>query len=193
MNVLKEPSGKQDPYIAAFGGFMCIDITRNGSTNVYPLRIPPDVASELENNTLFFYTGITREASEVLQSQKNALEENHSEALDAMHSIRDIGFRVKKTLEKGNLTEYGKLQHEHWLAKKRVTNRMSTQLIDRWYNLGLENGAMGGKLMGAGGGGFLMFYCENGKDKLRKAMAEEGLAEVKFGFERNGSKIIINL
>lgn len=193
MNLLKEPSGKQDPYIAAFGGFLCIDITRNGATNVYPLKIPSDIASELENNTLFFYTGIKREASEVLQSQKNALEENHSEALDAMHLIKDIGVRVKKTLERGNLTEFGKLQHEHWLAKLKVTNKMSTQLIDRWYNLGLESGAMGGKLMGAGGGGFLMFYCENGKDKLRKAMAKEGLVEVKFGFERNGSKIIINL
>lgn len=192
MDVLKEPTGKQDPYIATFGGLSCLDISKNGVVNVSPLKTKVDVLSELENNLLFFYTGIKRKASNVLQDQKSAVKKNE-EALEAMHRIKDIGFKVKRALEKGNLTEFGKLQHEHWLAKRSVSSKMSNQLIDRWYRIGLESGAIGGKIMGAGGGGFLMFYCENGKDRLRKAMATEGLEEVRFGFERNGSKIIINL
>jgi D-glycero-alpha-D-manno-heptose-7-phosphate kinase len=128
----------------------------------------------------------------VLQDQRNSIEEG-SKALDAMHRIKEIGFKVKRALEKGDLSEFGKLQHEHWLAKKETSSKISDDLIDRYYEKGLKNGALGGKLMGAGGGGFLMFYCENGKDRLRKTMAKEGLIEVRFGFEQEGSKIVINI
>jgi len=193
MEILKEPCGVQDPYVAAFGGFICLDIARNGRVNVSPLRISDDAVRELEGNLLFFYTGIKRSSSLVLQDQGKAIEENRSKALEAMHSIKEIGFRVKHALENGDLTEFGKLQHEHWMAKKSTSAEIANGLIDRWYARALKNGAIGGKLMGAGGGGFLMFYCENGKDRVRKSMAREGLTEVRFGFEREGSKIIINL
>ncbi|MEM3627359.1 MAG: galactokinase [Candidatus Bathyarchaeia archaeon] len=193
MEILREPCGVQDPYIAAFGGFICLEITRNGKVNVSNLKIADDTIRELENNLLFFYTGIKRSASAVLQEQANRIENNSSEALEAMHSIKKIGFEVKHALEQGNLTEFGKLQHEHWMAKKSTSPQISNDPIDRWYTSALKNGAIGGKIMGAGGGGFLMLYCENDKDRVRKAMAREGLREVRFQFEREGSKIVINL
>ena len=192
MEILKEPCGVQDPYIAAFGGFICLDIAKDGRVNISPLRMSDDAVHELEINLLFFYTGIKRSASLVLQDQGKSIE-NDGEALEAMHSIKEIGLRVKHALERGNLTEFGKLQHEHWMAKKCTSPQIANGPIDRWYERGLESGAIGGKLMGAGGGGFLVFYCENGRDRLRKAMARESLREVNFGFEREGSKIVINL
>lgn len=192
IEILREPCGVQDPYVAAFGGFICLDIARDGRVNVSPLRMSDDAVRELEGNLLFFYTGIKRSASLVLQDQGKSIE-NDGKALEAMHSIKEIGFKVKHALENGDLTEFGQLQHEHWVTKKCTSSQIANGPIDKWYDRALKNGAIGGKLMGAGGGGFLMFYCENGRDKLRKAMAEEGLKEVDFGFEREGSKIIINL
>ncbi len=193
MEILKEPCGVQDTYIAAFGGLVCLDIDRNGRVEVSPLRISDDALRELENNLLFFYTGIKRSSFSVLQDQGKAVREDGSQALEAMHSIKKIGFGVKRALENGDLAEFGRLQHEHWMVKKRTSTRISNGPIDRWYEKALENGATGGKLMGAGGGGFLMFYCDNGRDALRKALTREGLKEVDFGFEREGSKIAVNI
>jgi len=193
MEVLKEPCGVQDQYVSAFGGFICLDVGRDGGVNVSPLKMSDDTVRELENNLLFFYTGIKRSASLVLQDQGRSIEENRSKALDAMHNIKEIGFKVKHALENGDLAEFGRLQHEHWMAKKSTSSQIANGPIDRWYAKALRNGAIGGKIMGAGGGGFLMFYCENGRDKVRKALAREGLREVRFGFEREGSKIVINL
>jgi len=193
MERLKEPSGKQDPYIASFGNFTCLNISRDGEVEVEHLKIPHDAARDLENNLLFFYTGFRRDASEVLEGQKSAIERDEEKALNAMHKIKEIGYKVKRALEKGDINEFGRLQHEHWMAKKSVTTKMSNPLIDKWYQLGLENGAVGGKIMGAGGGGFLMFYCENGRDKVRKVMASEGLGEVRFRLGVEGSKIIVNM
>lgn len=192
MDILEEPSGKQDEYVSAFGGFACLNISRDGGVEVSPLRIPADAAMELESKLLFFYTGIKRKASVVLQRQKCAVERDEAKAVEAMHSIKKIGFEVKRALERGDITEFGKLQHEHWLAKKSVSSKMSNPLIDKWYRIGLENGAVGGKIMGAGGGGFLMFYCDDGRDRVRKAMAEEGLEEVRFRLGSDGSKIMVN-
>lgn len=192
MDVLKEPCGKQDQYIAAFGGFICLEIDRNGHVDVQPLRISEEAIRELENNLLFFYTGVQRDSFTVLMEQQKALK-SEDEALEAMHRIKDIGLRVKKALEDGDLTEFGRLQHEHWMSKRRTAKAMSSDLIDKWYWLGIESGAIGGKLMGAGGGGFLMFYVESDKNRVRKAMAREGLREVRFGFSSEGSKIIINM
>jgi len=193
MDVLKEPSGVQDPYIAAFGGFTCLDIGKDGRVSVSPLKIPHDAVHELENNMVFFYTHLKRSSAMVLQDQRKSILDDNTKALDSMHTIKEIGFKVKRALENGNLQEFGRLQHEHWLAKKSTSSRISSDPIDRYYEKGLKSGAIGGKLVGAGGGGFLVFYCENGKDRLKKTMAKEGLAEVRFRFEPSGSKIIINL
>jgi len=192
MEILKEPCGVQDPYIAAFGGIICLDIANNGRVDVSPLKISNDVLRELEGNLLFFYTGIKRSASLVLQDQRKSIE-NDGRALEAMHSIKEIGIKVKDALERGNLTEFGQLQHEHWMAKKCTSPQIANGPIDKWYAKALKSEAIGGKIIGAGGGGFLMFYCENGKERLRKAMAREGLREVDFGFEREGSKIVMNI
>ncbi|MCW4029822.1 MAG: galactokinase [Candidatus Bathyarchaeota archaeon] len=193
MEILKEPCGFQDTFIATFGGFICLDIKPSGQVVVSPLSIPDEAIRELENNLVFFYTGIKRSSSTVLCEQGFAVKKDGSKELEAMHQIKEIGFKVKKSLEKGDITEFGRLQHEHWLVKKQTSNTISNNAIDKWYTRGLENGALGGKLMGAGGGGFLMFYCENGRDKLRKAMAKEGLREVAFCFEPDGSKISLHL
>jgi len=193
MEILKEPCGYQDTFIATFGGFTCLDIQKDGKVNVSPLKMTPETISELENNLVFFYTGIKRSSSSVLKDQGAAVKKDGSAELEAMHQIKEIGYKVKRALEEGDITEFGRLQHEHWLVKKRTSVAISNGLIDKWYDLGLKNGALGGKLMGAGGGGFLMFYCENGRDGLRKAMAKEGLREVNFDFEPEGSKISLNI
>jgi D-glycero-alpha-D-manno-heptose-7-phosphate kinase len=193
MDILKEPSGVQDPYIAAFGGFICLDIAKDGKVKVSPLKIPDDAIHELGNNMLFFYTGLKRSSATVLQDQRRSILDDKSRALESMHRIKEIGFKVRQALENGDLSEFGRLQHEHWLAKRGTSAKISSDPIDSYYQKGLENGALGGKLVGAGGGGFLMFYCENSKDKLRKTMSKEGLTEVRFSFEPSGSKIAINI
>jgi D-glycero-alpha-D-manno-heptose-7-phosphate kinase len=189
MNILKEPCGVQDTYIAAFGGFICLDIAQDGTVRVSPLKIKYDIIRELENNLLFFYTGIKRRAFSVLEDQSKHIE-NTPEAMD---EIKAIGYKIMRSLENGNLTEFGKLQHMHWLTKRSTSPEISSSKIDKLYEAGLNSGAVGGKLMGAGGGGFLMFYCDSNKDKLRKAMAKEGLTEVRFQFEEEGSKAIIDI
>jgi D-glycero-alpha-D-manno-heptose-7-phosphate kinase len=192
MDILKEPCGKQDQYIAAFGGFKCLNIDGDGRVEVEPLKISEDSVRELEDNLLFFYTGIKRESSSVLSEQRKHIERG-GESLEAMHRIKEIGFKSKGALERGDLAEWARLQHEHWMAKRGTAKSMTTSIIDKWYRLGIESGALGGKLMGAGGGGFLMFYVENNKNRVRKVMAEEGLREVRFGFSMDGSKIMINM
>ena len=156
MDALKEPSGKQDPYIGSFGGFICLDINKSGEVKVENLKISHNVSLELNNNLLFFFTGLKRDASNVLNNQKIAIEKDKGKAIEAMHKIKEIGFQVKRALEKGDITEFGRLQHEHWIAKRAITKTMSNSYIDQWYNLAIKNGASGGKIMGAGGGGFLM-------------------------------------
>jgi D-glycero-alpha-D-manno-heptose-7-phosphate kinase len=192
MDILKEPCGKQDQYIASFGGFKCLDIDRDGKVEVKDLRISEESIRELESNLLFFYTGIVRDSTQVLREQQRCMQ-TAEEALEAMHRIKEIGFKGKKALEDGDLADWARLQHEHWMAKRGTASSMTTSVIDRLYKLGIENGAIGGKLMGAGGGGFLMFYVENNKNKVRRAMAKEGLREVRFGFSQEGSKIVINM
>ena len=192
MDILREPCGKQDQYIAAFGGFRCLHIDKNGKVEVENLKISEETVRELENNLLFFYTGIVRDSFKVLAEQQKRIQTDE-ESLEAMHKIKEIGFKAKRALEKGDLAEWAKLQHEHWMAKRGTANSMTTSIIDKWYELGIKNGALGGKLLGAGGGGFLMFYVENNKSRIRRAMANEGLREVRFGFSMEGSKIIVNL
>lgn len=193
MDILKEPCGYQDTFISAFGGFACLDIQKNGHVEVSRLNIHEETVRELENNLLFFYTGIERSANIVLQDQSNNVAKDGSKAVEAMHAIKDIGFKVKQALENGDISEFGRLQDEHWQVKKATSGAISNGLIDRWYETGLQNGALGGKLMGAGGGGFLMFYCESGKEKVRKVMAKEGLKEIAFRFEPHGSMISLNV
>lgn len=193
VEVLKEPIGSQDQYIAAFGGIQCLEIGRDGRVQVHRLRLDDHVAKEFENSVLLFYTGIQRPSREVLEEQSQAVATARGETLEASHAIKAIGYEVKQALESGELDAFGRLLHRHWETKKRLSDRVSSSQIDHWYELALQNGAMGGKIMGAGGGGFFMFYC-NGQDKgqLRRAMRSEGLKELRFMLEPEGSKVWLN-
>ncbi len=188
---LKEPSGKQDEYVAAHGGVKAYEVDTDGEVKVIPLKLTTNCLAELEANVMMFYTGITRSSSSVLSKQQTAIEKDG--ALQKMDKIKEIGFRVRDALASGDLTRFGELLDEHWKAKRGVTSAMSNDKIDRWYETAKKNGALGGKISGAGGGGFLMLYCENGRSKLRAAMAKEGLVEHRFHFEPEGSKVIYNI
>ena len=195
MEKLKGPSGKQDPYIASFGGFTCLHIKKNGTVKVSRLSLTPEISKELENNLMFFYTGFRRDASKILEEQKKVIKVNKEQALGSMHKIKEIGLKIKKALERADLNEFGRLQNDHWIAKKAISSKMSNKIIDRWYKLAMNNGAIGGKLMGAGGGGFLMFYIEdsNQQQKLRNIFAKEKIREVMFGLGAEGTKIMLNV
>lgn len=190
IDVLKEPIGKQDQFIAAFGGITCFEFEKNGGVNVAPLKISNDTLADLEDNLLMFFTGYSRSASGVLADQKKRSEKDDKEMLQNLHFIKDLGVSIKRTLEDGNCTEFGSLMHEHWLHKKKRSDGISSQEINRWYDIGYANGALGGKLIGAGGGGFLMFYAKD-RVALRSAMAKEGLSEVRFRFDHQGSRVMV--
>lgn len=192
MDILKASSGKQDEYIAAYGGLMCFEISKQGKIHAYPLKIDFQTISELQNNLLMFYTGINRSSEMVLARQKEGTVRKDSKMIANLQRIQEIGYQSKEALEKGDLTKYGKLLHKHWMIK-RDREAVSNSQIDTWYDIAIKNGALGGKIMGAGGGGFFAFYCESGKEKLRKAMKREGLEEVRYHFDFEGTKLITNI
>ncbi len=192
IELLKEPIGKQDQYVAAYGGVICLEIDRLGNTKVEQLRLSEDAKDQLENNTLLFYTGIRRSAGEVLKSQNKATSVNHKKVVESLHQIKKIGEETKQAFEKEDLNRFGKLLDLHWLTKKKLSNKISSSQVNRWYEIARKNGASGGKLMGAGGGGFFMFYCNNGKNGFRKIMKNEGLREMPFRLDFEGSKVLVN-
>jgi D-glycero-alpha-D-manno-heptose-7-phosphate kinase len=187
---LKEPVGKQDQYIAAFGGLSCFEIDKAGRVTVTPLQIPQDALHDLEDHLLMFFTGYSRSASAVLADQKTKSEAADKGMLDNLHFIKDLGFQIREHLEAGNTHKFAECMHTHWLRKKERSSGISNQQINDWYDVGKANGALGGKLIGAGGGGFLLFYATDAA-QLRKAMAGCGLSEVRFFFDQEGSKIIV--
>ncbi len=193
MKKLREPSGKQDEYVASFGGIMAYNVERNGNVTVEDLRLRDEVIAELESNIMLFYTGIKRSSGEVLGKQQQKVSNHSGNAVEKMHAIKRIGEESKKVLEGGDLRRFGELLDEHWRTKRGVTENMSSDEIDRWYAIARENGAIGGKIMGAGGGGFLMLYCDNGRQKLRSVLSGEGLVEYRFRFDFEGSKVVHNV
>lgn len=194
MDLLKEPVGKQDQFIASYGGFSCISINKKGRVSIIPLKIPSESIHDLEHNLTFFYTGVMRSASNVLKDQKKTAGKNN-QAIDSLTTIKDIGYKIKKCLERDNLDEFGRLMDEHWIEKKKTSEKISNDIFDKYYNLAKESGALGGKIIGAGGGGFFMFYTNSRekKKKLRNEFIRLGLSEVRMPFEMEGSKIILNL
>lgn len=194
IDLLKEPSGKQDEYIAAHGGLTSFSVSPEGKVRVEPLyvnKISPEVMSELEHNLLMFYTGIRRESGQVLKNQAKATEQGEREMIENLHRVKEIGKKIKEALKKGDLTRFGELLDVHWQEKIKRKGT-SDPRINEWYRVAKEAGAIGGKLMGAGGGGFFLFYCENQKEKLRKAMAAQGLKETAFRFDFEGVKVVAN-
>ena len=190
IDLLKEPVGKQDQYIAAFGGLICMEYQKDGTVNVSPLKISTDTLHDLEDHLLMFFTGYSRSASGVLADQKKRSESMDKSMLDNLHFIKELGLSIKSALEAGDTDGFAALMHKHWLHKKERSGGISNETINRWYDVGMANGALGGKLIGAGGGGFLMFYASD-RAALRKAMAKEGLTEVRFSFDHEGSKVIV--
>jgi len=186
---LKEPVGKQDQYIAAYGGITCFEFLPNDSVEARPLSISMDTLFDLEDNLLLFFTGFSRRAGTILKDQKVRTLQSDQEMLNNLHYVKELGVRSQKALETGNTGLFAELLHEHWQHKKRRSGGMSNPHIDEWYELGRANGALGGKLVGAGGGGFLMFYAED-RRRLRHAMAEAGLEEVRFSFDFEGTKVL---
>jgi len=186
MNILGEPCGKQDHYIAAYGGIMCQEYLENGDVNMSPLGVSEDTLRGLREHLMLFFTGYSRTASELLEDQKTRSQSGDKGMLDNLHFIKDLGFRIKGILETGDLAGFADLMHEHWLHKRGRSANTSNDRIDTVYGIARENGALGGKLVGAGGGGFLMFFTED-RPRLRARMIENGLQEMDFDFDFDGS------
>ncbi|EEQ12387.1 GHMP kinase [Yersinia mollaretii ATCC 43969] len=188
---LGEPIGKQDQYIAAVGGVTCFTFHKDDRVTASPLGISMDTMFSLEDNLLLFFTGFSRSASGILKDQNVKSQQNDVEMLNNLHYVKELGYRSQDALVQGRLELFGELMHEHWEHKKRRSGGMSNPQINEWYELGMKNGAVGGKLVGAGGGGFLMFMAHD-RSKLRDAMAVAGLEEVRFKFDFEGTKVVMS-
>ena len=188
---LKEPIGKQDQYIAAYGGITCFNFLKNGKVEAWPLKLSKETRDSLEDNLLLFFTGYSRSASAILKEQDTKSKSDDQSMIENLHFVKDLGLQSQRALEGGDLREFARLMDVHWQRKKQRSGGMSNPKINEWYDLALGHGALGGKLIGAGGGGFLMFYAED-KAKLRHAMRQAGLTEVRFRFDFEGTKLIIS-
>lgn len=187
LNILKEPIGKQDQYGTAIGGIKMIKFLPNEEVKVKPIYLKHDVMNELNNNLILFYTGITHSANEILKEQsQNIIDEK--EKFDKLLQMTDIVYDARRALNIENLDEIGYLLHTNWMLKRSLASKITNPIIDKYYNIGLKHGALGGKLLGAGSGGFLLFYCPKEKQpKLREAL---DLVEMPFNFEDDGTKVI---
>jgi D-glycero-alpha-D-manno-heptose-7-phosphate kinase len=188
---LKEPIGKQDQYIAAYGGLTCFKFLPGGKVEAWPLKASEETRDNLEDNLLLFFTGYSRSASGILKEQDQKSKQDDKGMIENLHFVKDLGEQSRRALEAGDLREFARLMDVHWQRKKQRSGGMSNSDINKWYDLAMANGALGGKLIGAGGGGFLMFYAED-KARLRQAMRQAGLREVRFRFDFEGTKLLIS-
>jgi len=201
IDLIGKPIGKQDQYASAFGGIIQMEIDNIGNVIVTPIELDQETIFELENRLLMFYTNIDRDATSILAHQNKKISDSRKlakqeqlNALEAMHKIKQIGHQVKQMLIRGDVEGFGQLLHEHWMVKKNITSKMTNSQIDQWYDLAMQNGALGGKIMGAGGGGFLIFCVGNGKRKhLRKTLEDAGLRYMDFRFDWEGVKVLVNI
>ena len=190
MNLLKEPVGKQDQYIAAFGGITCFEIDKGGQIQVSPLAITNSSLHDLEDHLVLFFTGYSRSASVLLGDQKSKSQSGEDDMIKNLQFVVELGREIKKVLIAGDNRAFARLMHEHWLRKRVRSAGMSNDNINLWYDAAMANGALGGKLVGAGGGGFLMLYADDVAG-VRNAMAQYGLEEVRFKFDFDGSTVLV--
>ena len=187
---LKEPVGKQDQYISAYGGITCFRFDPDDRVEAWPLRIAEETLLNLEDNLILLFTGFSRSASSILKEQDSRSAVRDAAMLENLHFVKDLGLRSQAALEAGRLAEFGDLMNVHWENKKKRSQAMSNPQIDEWYELACRNGAIGGKVIGAGGGGFLLFYCQD-KARCRHALTQAGMREVRFRFDFEGTKVLI--
>lgn len=193
IDVLKEPIGKQDQYIAAYGGISAMNFHPDGSVDVERLPIREEVIDELESNLVIYYSGIERAASTVLKEQARTIVENKDDAVQRMHRIKQLGYETKLVLVSGQIDKYGEMLHEHWMNKRKLASNMADSAIDEHYDAARKAGAIGGKLMGAGGGGFFMFYVRAAdRRRVHDALAARGLRPMRFRFDFDGARIMAN-
>jgi D-glycero-alpha-D-manno-heptose-7-phosphate kinase len=190
---LQKPIGKQDQYMAAFGAVTVLEIDKCGKVNVSHPALSMELVDTLESNILLFYTGAARDAASILQKQDSATKCRNKVVVSSLHEIKDIGIEILDAIVSGNLRRFGELLDIHWRVKKNLSDGITNHQIDAWYELAKCNGAIGGKISGAGGGGFLMLYCEENKQRLREAMRKAGLLELNFRFEFEGSKVVFDM
>jgi len=190
IDLLKEPIGKQDQFIAAYGGLTCFEFMPDGRVLASPLRMDQEVQYTLEDNLVMFFTGYSRSAGSILKEQDTKSKTDDAAMIENLHFVKDLGLRSKVALESGDLRGFAELMRIHWERKKQRSGGMSNDDINKWYDLAMANGALGGKLIGAGGGGFLLFYAEE-KARLRRVLAEAGLREVRFRFDGEGTKVLV--
>jgi D-glycero-alpha-D-manno-heptose-7-phosphate kinase len=190
---LGKPIGKQDQYMAAFGGLTCLWIERDGTVRTERLAVEAELVEALENNILLFYTHGTRDATSILEKQDRATRRKEDTVLASLREIKDVGIEIREAISKGNLRRFGELLDVHWQSKKRLSQGITNRQIDDWYELAKRNGALGGKISGAGGGGFLLLYCEGNRARLREVMRRAGLRELNFRFEFEGSKVVFDI
>lgn len=191
IDLIGKPIGKQDQYVAAFGGILILEIDPEGNVTANPLLIDQEAFLEIEHNLMMFYTYRERDAHTILEEQSRNIP--HSDILPSMHKIKEIAYKIKGALLAGDVEQFGAFLHEHWMEKRKLASKITDPLIDRWYTTAMENGAIGGRIVGAGGGGFFILCCKNGKRKrLRAAMEGEGLRYMPFRFDFEGSKVLGN-
>src|SRR5436190_7263634 len=191
LNRLHEPIGKQDQYIASYGGITCFKLLPDGRVKAWPLKLSEETRYNLEDNLLLFFTGYARSASKILKEQDDKSKTADNSMIENLHFVKELGLKSQMALERGDLREFAAYMDLHWQRKKERSGAMSNAQINEWYDSAMANGALGGKLIGAGGGGFMMFYAED-KAKLRHTMRGKGLKEVRFKFDFEGTKVVIS-
>lgn len=192
ITILQKPIGKQDQYLAAFGGLTVLEIARDGRVHVSRAKVSDTTIDDLQRNVLLFYTGTERSNLPILAEQSRATARQEPAVVDSLHRIKEMGYGIKEMIESGNLTEFGRALDRHWAAKKKLSSQVSNPRFDEIYALAKANGALGGKISGAGGGGFFLFYLESGYTKLREAMRAAGLREMRYRFDFEGTKVLVN-
>ena len=192
-NVLGKNVGKQDEYAAAFGGLNYITFYPDGRTLVEPLTLAPGLLSELQKNLMLFFTGTAHNSWTILKEQEASTRQGSGSAVEALHEVKSLGIQMRRALEQEDLRLFGELLHRGWMAKRRISSKISDERIDALYSLAREGGAAGGKITGAGGGGFLLLYCEPAcQQAVRDAMRKHGIQEMTFAFDTHGAHAIVN-
>jgi D-glycero-alpha-D-manno-heptose-7-phosphate kinase len=192
INRLGKPIGKQDQYMAAFGGITVLEIEKDGNVRVRKINISGATLDDLNRNLLMFYTSTSRNADEILSEQSQGVKGEKRDVVESMHYIKDLGYRILDAVEDGNITNIGLMFDKHWQYKKKISTKMSNPHFDKIYEIAKANGALGGKISGAGGGGFFLFYVEEKQGRFREEMKKQGLREMRYRFDFEGTKVIVN-